>query len=133
MPPAANLVQNAQRSQATGFEALMVIRLLWREGGPVSFDGLYFGLEDAVLGLRSRLGRSQALELLDRVPATVAESATLHGTVEEVAEQLQDYHAARLQHVVLWNVTFFGDASLVRTSCALMDRVRQLLTQARVA
>ena len=233
-------------------EALIVIRLLWREGGPVSFDGRFLRLEDAVLGLRpgpggpppiwlaahgprmlalaarhgdgwiptflpleeyrarlgqlrlglrangrdperftaamyapvvladshqaahrlleapllralallepasvfaehgtthplgegasgfrdfipSRLGRSEALELLDRVPAAVAESATLHGTAEEVAEQLHDYHAAGLQHVVLWNVTFFGDASLVRSSYALVDRVRQLLTEARVA
>lgn len=81
----------------------------------------------------SRLGRSEALALLDRVPAAVAESATLHGTAEEVAEQLQQYHAAGLQHVVLWNVTFFADASLVRTSYAQVDRVRTLLTEARVA
>ncbi len=232
-------------------EAPTVIRLLWREGGPVSFDGRYFRLEDAVLGLRpgpggpppiwlaahgprmllaartptagcppscpsrstggrldrlrqglrangqeagrftaamyapvvladshqaahrllqapllralallqpasafaehgtshplgdgasgfrdfipSRLGRSEALELLDRVPAAVAESATLHGTAEEVAEQLQDYHAAGLEHVVLWNVTFFADASMVPSSYALIDRVRRLLTEARVA
>ncbi len=80
----------------------------------------------------SRLGRRDALELLDRVPAAVAESATLHGTAEEVAEQLQHYHAAGLQHVVLWNVTFFADASLVRSSYAQIDRVRQLLTEARV-
>lgn len=233
-------------------EALAVIRLLWQDGGPVSFEGRFFRLQDAVLGLRpgpsgpppiwlaahgprmlalaaryadgwlptympvedyrprlaqlrdgvraggrdparftpgmyaavvladsheaahrliqapllralaliqpasafeaagavhplgsqasgirdfipSRLGRTEALELLDRIPAAVAESATLHGTAEEVAEQLQHYHAAGLQHVVLWNVTFFADASLVRSSYALLDRVRQLLTEARVA
>lgn len=62
----------------------------------------------------------------------MAQSATLHGTAEEVAEQLQDYHAARLQHVVPWNVTFFADASTGRSSYALIDRVRQLLTEARV-
>lgn len=89
-----------------------------------------FGLRDFI---PSRLGRAEALELLDRVPAAVAESATLHGTAEEVAEQLGQYHAVGLEHIVLWNVTFFADASLVRSSYALIDRVRQLLTEARVA
>jgi len=33
-------------------EALRLIRLLWQDGGPVSFEGRFYHLRDAVLGLR---------------------------------------------------------------------------------
>src|SRR5712691_8967364 len=39
----------------------------------------------------------------DRLLAPVAESATLHGTAEEVAEQLQKHDAARLRHAAGMN------------------------------
>jgi alkanesulfonate monooxygenase SsuD/methylene tetrahydromethanopterin reductase-like flavin-dependent oxidoreductase (luciferase family) len=151
MPPGANLVANAQRSEAKGFDAIWwpdyymgwfpqslwtpdITQLAAFQPNPhVFFDSVSAIAAVGTQTQRVRLGRSEALELLDRVPDAVAESATLHGTAEEVAEQLQDYHAAGLEHVVLWNVTFFADASLARSGYALVDRVRQLLTEARVA
>ena len=56
----------------------------------------------------------------------------LHGTPEEVAEQLAAYARAGLRHVVLWNVTFFGDASLIRRSYQLMGSLLEVLREIRV-
>ena len=41
-------------------EAIKVIRLLWGADGPVDFDGKFFQLQDAVLGLDRLRGRSAA-------------------------------------------------------------------------
>ncbi len=89
------------------------------------------------VGLRdfipTRLSRSEALALIERVPRAVVETATLHGTPEEVAEELQGFHAVGLRHVAIWNLTFFADASLVRVSYEQLERMRRLLTEVKVA
>ncbi len=81
----------------------------------------------------ARVPRAKALELIEQVPRAVVEDGTLHGTPEEVAEQVLAYYAAGLRHIVLWNLTFFADARLVRSSYAMLERLRVLLAEALVA
>ena len=85
-----------------------------------------FGVRDFV---PVRFTREQALSLIDGVPPAVVEAGVLHGTVAEVVEQLEAYARIGLAHVVLWNVTFFGDASLIRRSYELMKQLLSLLRE----
>lgn len=75
----------------------------------------------------SRVSREDAVEMMSKVPREVAEYYTLHGTPEDVAEQVQELAEAGLRHIVLWNVTAFADPSRARSSFQCMDRVRDLL------
>jgi len=116
---------------------LLRVLSLTRPASAFERHGAVHPLGATALGLRdfipARLSRSQALELIDRVPRAVVEDGVLHGTPEEVAEELQAFHAAGLRHVAIWNLTFFADASLVKASYAHLERLRQLLSEVKVA
>jgi phthiodiolone/phenolphthiodiolone dimycocerosates ketoreductase len=88
-----------------------------------------FGARDFV---PVRFSREQVLSLIEGVPDDVVQAGVLHGTVNEVVEQLEAYARIGLAHVVLWNVTFFGDASLIRRSYELMKELLGLLTEVPV-
>lgn len=81
----------------------------------------------------ARLTRGEALALVDRVPRAVVEATTLHGSPDDVAEELQAHFRVGLRHVVLWNVTFFADASRVRSSYEQLSRLWDLLREVKVA
>ena len=85
-----------------------------------------FGVRDFV---PVRFSREQVLSLVEAVPPPVVQAGVLHGTVNEVAEQLEAYASIGLAHVVLWNVTFFGDATLIRRSYELMKQLLSLLRE----
>lgn len=57
-----------ERPVARLAEAIEVIRLLWEADGPVSFDGDFFRLEDAVLGLQGHDGRPPPIWLASHGP-----------------------------------------------------------------
>jgi phthiodiolone/phenolphthiodiolone dimycocerosates ketoreductase len=88
-----------------------------------------FGVRDFI---PVRFTRDEILSLIDGVPPAVVEAGVLHGTPSEVAEELARYAAVGLRHVVLWNVTFFGDATLIRRSYELMKQLLGLLGEIRV-
>ncbi|RMG45526.1 MAG: LLM class flavin-dependent oxidoreductase [Acidobacteria bacterium] len=75
----------------------------------------------------SRFGYEEAMRVINKVPREVVEYYTLHGTPEDVAEQLQALAHAGLRHVVLWNITAFADVSKVRSSFQCLHRVKQIL------
>jgi len=100
-----------------------------RHGGTHPLGEQAFGVRDFI---PVRFTRDQILELIDGVPPAVVEAGVLHGTPEDVAQQLEAYARVGLRHVVLWNVTFFGDASLIRRSYELMGSLLGLLSEIRV-
>ena len=100
-----------------------------RHGGTHPLGEQAFGVRDFI---PVRHSRDQILELIAGVPPAVVEAGVLHGTPEEVAQQLAAYARVGLRHVVLWNVTFFGDASLIRRSYQLMGTLLGLLREIRV-
>ncbi len=81
----------------------------------------------------SLFGYDDAMRVIKKVPREVVEYFTLHGTPEDVAQQVQDLAAAGLRHVVLWNITAFGDLTKAKSSFQCMDRVKDLLDRVEVA
>ena len=61
--------------------------------------------------------------MIDAVPDELVQEYVLHGTPDDVRDQLEPYAANGLEHVVLGNVTALADLSAVRTSFALMDEL----------
>ncbi|MBI3949037.1 MAG: LLM class flavin-dependent oxidoreductase [Acidobacteria bacterium] len=77
----------------------------------------------------SRFGYEDSIRVISRVPREVVEYYTLHGTPEDVAEQIAALAEVGLRHVVLWNITALGDPSRARASFQCMDRVKEILSE----
>jgi len=75
----------------------------------------------------SLFGRHDAIRVINKVPREVVEYFTLHGTPEDVAEQVSALAAAGLRHLVLWNITPFADPGRAKSSFQGMDRIKELL------
>ncbi len=73
------------------------------------------------------LSRSQAMAAIEAVPNEVAQEVFLHGTPEDIAEEISRLAQAGLRHIVLWNVTFFANVNLIRESFQLMAEVVRLI------
>lgn len=73
------------------------------------------------------IDRAQSLRIIDAIPAHVVRHYAFCGTPKQVAEQVREYRAAGLRHLVMWNVTAFGDPTLARWSFGAMTELRTLL------
>ena len=71
----------------------------------------------------TRYGREEILAAIDAIPEEIAHERTVHGTPDELVAMAREYEAAGLQHIVLWNMSFFADLSLIRESFALIDEI----------
>ncbi len=80
----------------------------------------FYGLRDYI---PNRLSRDEATAAFAKVPREVCEKTLLFGTPEEVIEKLEEYVEAGLQHVVLWNATYFCDARKLTSSFRCMDQI----------
>jgi phthiodiolone/phenolphthiodiolone dimycocerosates ketoreductase len=68
--------------------------------------------------------RAEALRIVEAIPPQVVRHYAFCGTPEQVAEQIGEYSAAGLQHLVMWNITAFGDAALAKYSFHAMKQLR---------
>ncbi len=131
------LADSHEEAHAILAAPLLRVLALTQPGEAFARHGAVHPLGETAYGVRDfipvRFTRAQALSLVEGVPAAVVEDGVLHGTPEEVAEQLERYCAVGLRHVVLWNVTFFGDPSLIRRSYELMGRLLPLVNEIRPA
>ena len=84
----------------------------------------FSGLRDYI---PTRYGREEILSAIDAIPEEIAHDLTLHGTPDELVAIAREYEAAGLRHIVLWNMSFFADMSLVRESFALVDEIATAL------
>jgi phthiodiolone/phenolphthiodiolone dimycocerosates ketoreductase len=82
----------------------------------------FYGLSDFI---PSELGHTQAISALQKVPREVCERAFLFGTPEQVIRKIEGYAELGLQHIVLWNCTYFCDFSRLRSSFHCMDEIMQ--------
>jgi phthiodiolone/phenolphthiodiolone dimycocerosates ketoreductase len=71
----------------------------------------------------SRLARDDALKAIEAIPDEVAHDELLHGTPDQLVERARAYESVGARHIVLWNITYLADVSLVRESFAMMDAV----------
>jgi len=91
-----------------------------RHGYDHPFGKGFDGIRDYI---PTRVGREEALKAAASVPDDVLHENVLHGTPDEIASIVREYEAIGCKHVVLWNITFLGDMTLIRDSYRLMDDV----------
>jgi phthiodiolone/phenolphthiodiolone dimycocerosates ketoreductase len=60
---------------------------------------------------------------MENVPREVVEETFLWGNVGDVIDKLDEYRKAGVQTVVLWNFTFLGDITKVKSSYSCIDQV----------
>ena len=71
----------------------------------------------------ARYTHEEIIQALEKVPEEVCEHFFLHGTPDEVIKKIEEYGKAGLQHIVLWNLTYFGDATKIGESFKCMAEV----------
>jgi phthiodiolone/phenolphthiodiolone dimycocerosates ketoreductase len=86
-------------------------------------EGAY-GLLDYI---PTRLSDTQIQKALAQVPDGLARRYLLAGTPDAILSELKQFVAAGLAHVVLWNITYFGDTAKLRASYELVDAIAQEL------
>jgi phthiodiolone/phenolphthiodiolone dimycocerosates ketoreductase len=73
------------------------------------------------------IDRVESLRIIDAIPPAVVRHYAFCGTPDEVAEQVEEYVEKGLRHLVMWNITAFGDPSLARWSFGAMSELRTRL------
>ncbi|MDD7941360.1 LLM class flavin-dependent oxidoreductase [Actinomycetospora lutea] len=73
------------------------------------------------------IDRAESLRIIDAIPPAVVRHYAFCGTPDEVAEQVEEYVEKGLRHLVMWNITAFGDPGLARWSFGAMSELRKRL------
>lgn len=73
------------------------------------------------------LSRSEALKVIDGIPPKVVDYYCFCGTPEQIAEQVSEYHAVGLRHLIMWNITPFGDPDLAGWSFKALKEIKDIL------
>jgi phthiodiolone/phenolphthiodiolone dimycocerosates ketoreductase len=82
--------------------------------------GKYYGLLDYI---PTKFTKEEIVDAVSRIPDEVVKLAFVSGTSEEIIQTFDEYAKLGVEHIVIWNLTYFGDASKVRSSYALIDEV----------
>ena len=75
----------------------------------------------------STVGKEEALRIADAIAPEVVDYYAFAGTVEQVADEITTFHRAGLRHLVMWNITAFGDPSLAGWSFKAMRDLQDAL------
>lgn len=73
------------------------------------------------------IDRAESLRIIDAIPPAVVRHYAFCGTPDEVVEQVEEYVDRGLRHLVMWNITAFGDPGLARWSFGAMSELRKRL------
>jgi phthiodiolone/phenolphthiodiolone dimycocerosates ketoreductase len=76
----------------------------------------------------TKVSRAEAERVISHIPAGIVREGTLHGTPEQIAEQIRTYQDAGLRDLILWNITPFADPDLSVYSFKAMREVKDLLS-----
>jgi len=82
--------------------------------------GRFYGLLDYI---PTKYSREDIIRAVNEIPDKVSKIAFLAGTKDEVVEELEKYEKIGVEHVVLWNLTYFGDVAKIKSSYALIDEI----------
>jgi phthiodiolone/phenolphthiodiolone dimycocerosates ketoreductase len=77
----------------------------------------------------TRVERERALELAEAIPPRTLDYYAFCGTVDQVVDEIAEFHAQGLRHLILWNITAFGDPTLAGFSFRAMNEIRQRLRE----
>lgn len=75
----------------------------------------------------STVSKAEALRISDAIAPEIVDYYAFAGTVEQVADEIQEFAAQGLRHLVMWNITAFGDPSLAGWSFKAMNRLQDIL------
>lgn len=75
----------------------------------------------------SRFNRDGILKVLDRVPIEMVRRAILHGSPDDLVEELREFEKQGCGHAVLWNISFLTDVERVRSSFQSLVEIQQAL------
>jgi phthiodiolone/phenolphthiodiolone dimycocerosates ketoreductase len=76
------------------------------------------------------IDRAEGLRIIDAIPPKVVRHYAFCGTPEQLAEQIGAYYEAGLRHLIMWNITAFGDPSLAGYSFKALGELRDRLRAA---
>ncbi len=82
--------------------------------------GKFYGLLDYI---PTKYSKDRIMEAIKSVPDEIMKVAFIAGTPEEVIQRFEEYEKLGVEHIVIWNLTYFGDVSKIKTSYALVDDV----------
>ena len=71
--------------------------------------------------------REESMRIVGAIAPEVVDYYAFAGTVEQVAEEIQQFQAKGLRHLVMWNITAFGDPSLAGWSFKAMQQLQEIL------
>lgn len=75
----------------------------------------------------TRVPRAEAERIIAAIPPKVVRHYAFCGTVEQITEEVADFHDAGLRHLIMWNITAFGDPSLAKFSFQAMGQLKDAL------
>ncbi|NOY11754.1 MAG: LLM class flavin-dependent oxidoreductase [Archaeoglobi archaeon] len=113
-------VERLLRTPILRIHALLLHHEVYERMGYQHPLGKYYGLLEYI---PTKFTKRDILEAVSRVPDDVVKAAFISGTPEEIIQTLDAYSKLGVEHVVIWNLTYFGDASKVGSSYALIDEV----------
>ncbi|WP_456468504.1 LLM class flavin-dependent oxidoreductase [Archaeoglobus sp.] len=82
--------------------------------------GKFYGLLDYI---PTKYTKEQIMEAIKDVPDEIMRIAYIAGTPEEIVQQFEQYEKLGVSHIVIWNLTYFGDVSKIKSSYALVDEI----------
>lgn len=71
--------------------------------------------------------RAEGMRIIDAIPPDVVRHYAFCGTPAQLADQIAEYHHAGLRHLIMWNITAFGDPALAGWSFSALAELRDLL------
>lgn len=71
--------------------------------------------------------RAESMRIIDAIPPRVVDYYAFCGTPDQIVDQVADYHAAGLRHLILWNITPFGDPQLAGFSFRALRQIKDAL------
>jgi phthiodiolone/phenolphthiodiolone dimycocerosates ketoreductase len=96
---------------------------------PAIFRSL--GLEPPAAGFHefvpAAVSRHRAEEIIDAIPSKVVDYYCFCGTPEQIAEEIATYHRAGLRHLIMWNITPFGDPDLAGYSFRALEEIKGIV------
>lgn len=85
--------------------------------------GKFYGL---IHYIPTKYSKEQIMEAVKKVPDEVSRLAFVAGTKDEIIKTLERFEKIGVDHVVLWNLTYFGDVTKIKSSYALIDEIVKL-------
>lgn len=73
------------------------------------------------------VSREEALRVVASIPPKVVDYYAFCGTPEQIVDQIEEQYNAGLRHLVLWNITAFGDPDLAGFSFRALAEIKDAL------